>query len=145
MGGIVRTYPAHFLYGMRLKRLIVCCGFFVAALCLASDTPPTGFLEGRLRILAGKEVELAEGSPSKFGADYAEYPLVVLSQDGKQEIARVTADENGKYRVALRAGHYILDVHGRTPKRRIGANPKPFKVLANQTVHVDMDLYSRVP
>jgi len=33
---------------------------------------------------------------------YAEYPLIILSQDGKKEIAHVTPDENGKYRVAAR-------------------------------------------
>ena len=45
--------------------------------------------------------------------NYAEYPLIILSRDGKKEIARVTADENGNYRVALPPGDYVLDVQGR--------------------------------
>ena len=113
----------------------------IAGACLASDNAPLGFLEGRLRILAHKEVELAEGNTSKFSAaDYAEFPLIILSQDGKKEIARVVADENGKYRVPLPPGNYILDVQGRMTKGRLRAKPQSFKVVSNHTVHVDMDV-----
>ena len=125
---------------MRFKHLILGCVFLIAACCLASDNAPLGFLEGRLRILTAKEVELAEGNASKFSADYGEYPLIILSQGGKKEIARLTVDENGKYRVALRPGDYILDVHGRMPKGHIRAKPQPFKVVSNQTVYVDMTI-----
>ena len=72
--------------------------------------------------------------------NYADYPLIILSQDGKQEIARVTADETGKYRVALPPGDYILDVQRRPPKGHIRAKPQPFTVVSNQTVRVDMDI-----
>src|SRR4029450_1307254 len=102
---------------MRFKHLLLCVVFLIAACCLASDNAPVGFLEGRLRILANKEVELAEGNPPKFSAaDYAECPLIILRQDGKKEIARLMADENGKYRVALPPGDYILDVQGTHPE-----------------------------
>ena len=126
---------------MRFKYLILGCLLLIAGACLASDNAPVGFLEGRLRILANKEVELAEGNPPKFsGADYAECPLIILSQDGKKEITRLMADENGKYRVALPPGDYILDVQGRIRRGRMRAKPQSFKVVSNQTVHVDMDV-----
>jgi hypothetical protein len=32
------------------------------------------------------------------------YPLIILTQDGKKEVARETADESGNYRVALTPG-----------------------------------------
>ncbi len=138
---MVRIYPALFLYVMRLKYLIGSWLFLVPIGCLASDNTAPGFVEGRLRIVATKEVELAEGNTPKFSAaDYAECPLIVLSQGTKKEIARVTADENGKYRVALPPGDYILDVQGRMPKGRMRAKPQSFKVVSNQTVHVDMDV-----
>jgi hypothetical protein len=126
---------------MRLKYLILGCLFFVPIGCLASDNAAPGFLEGRLRILAFKDVELAEGNPPKFSAgNYAEYPLIVLSQDGKKEVARVTADENGNYRSILPPGEYILDVQERQPKGHVRAKPKRFTVAAKQTVHVDMTI-----
>jgi hypothetical protein len=138
---MVRIYPAHFLYVMHLKYLILGCLSLLPIGCLASDNTVSGFLEGRLRIVAFKDVELAEGNPPKFsGANYAEFPLIILSQDGKKEIARVTADGNGNYRLALPPGDYILDVHGRQPKGHVRAKPQPFTVTSNQIARVDMDI-----
>jgi hypothetical protein len=126
---------------MRFKYLILGCLLLIADASLASDNAPVGFLEGRLRILANKEVELAEGNPPKFSApDYAECPLIILSQDGKKEVARVTPDQNGNYRVALPPGDYILDVRDRMPKGHVRAKPQPFTITSNQTVHVDMNI-----
>lgn len=126
---------------MRFKYLIWGCLFLVPVGCLASDAVERGFLEGHLRILALKDVELAEGNPPKFsGGNYAEYPLIVLSKDGKKEIARVMADGNGNYRLALPPGDYILDVQGRLPKGHVRAKPQRFTITSNQTAHVDMDI-----
>ena len=137
---MVRIYPAQFLYSMRLT-LILGCLLLMPIGRLASDNSTPGFLEGRLRILAFKDVELADGNPPKFtGGNYAEYPLIILSQDRKKEIARVTADRNGNYHVALPPGDYILDVQGRPPKGHVRAKPQPFTVVSNQTVRVDMGL-----
>jgi hypothetical protein len=126
---------------MRVNHLILTSVFLVliGIGCLASDNKVPGFVEGRLRILTSAGVELAEGNPPKFsGANYAEYPLIILSQDGKKEIARVTADENGKFRVALPPGDYVLDVQGRQPKGHVRAKPQRFTIASNQTAHVDM-------
>jgi hypothetical protein len=126
---------------MRLKYLIIGCLFLLPIDRLASDGAERGFLEGHLKILALKDVELAGANPPKFsGGNYAEYPLIILTGDGKKEVARVTADETGKYRIALPPGDYILDVQGRQPKGHARAKPQPFTVVSNQTVRVDMDI-----
>ena len=98
-----------------------------------------GFLEGRVKIISPKEVELAVETPSKMAHNYPEYPLVVLSRDGKKQVARVTADENGNYRVALPPGDYVLDVQDRR-RRHVRATPQPFTVISNQTVHRDLNI-----
>jgi hypothetical protein len=126
---------------VRLRSLLLVCVFLIPVGCLASDDAVPGFLEGHLRILAFKDVELAEGTPPKFsGGNYAEYPLIILSQDGKKEIARITPDANGRYRLALPPGDYILDVEGRRPKGHVRAKPQRFTVVPNQIARVDMDI-----
>jgi hypothetical protein len=109
--------------------------------CTASvNAAPPGFVEGHLRIVSPKEVELADGStPAITAEDYAEYPLIILSRDGKKEIARVTADGHGNYRTALPPGDYVLDVQGRA-RGHIRAKPRRFKVVSRQTARVDMDI-----
>src|SRR5919201_927062 len=110
--------------------------------CFASlNAAEQGFLEGHLKIVLSFAVEESDNMPrqSVTPENYAEYPLVILSQDGKKLIARVTADGNGNYRAALPPGNYILDVQDRAAKR-LRARPQPFSVVANQTVHVDMNV-----
>ena len=123
-----------------LKFLISACTFLLLPAGPLLNAAPQGFLEGRLKIIALKEVELAEGTPKKFGTgNYAEYPLVILSQEGKQEIATVNADRYGNYRVALPPGNYVLDVQDRR-RKHVRATPQQFTVASNQTVRVDMNI-----
>ncbi len=74
------------------------------------DAVPTGFVEGHLKIISPKEVELADETPSKITAEnYAD------------------------------SGDYVLDVRDRR-RRHVRAAPQPFTVASNQTVHVDMNI-----
>lgn len=97
-----------------------------------------------MKIFSPKEVELADGKPpakTMTPETYAKYPLIISSQDVKKEIAHVTSDENGQYRVALPPSAYILDVKDRVAKR-VRAKPQPFTVVSNQTVRVDMSIFT---
>ena len=125
-----------------LKHLIGVVVFFILASGTASlNAEPPGALEGHLKILSLKEVELAEASPSKSTAEnYAEYPLIILDKAGQKEIARLTADQDGNYRITLPPGDYILDTPGRMPKGHLRAKPQPFTIVSNQTVRVDMNV-----
>jgi len=123
-----------------LKYLISACVFLLLAGTASIDAAPPGFVEGHLKVISPKEVELADETPRKgTEQNYAAYPLIILSQDDKKEIARVTADGNGNYPVALPPGDYVLDVQGRAPGH-VRAKPQRFTVISNQTVHVDMDI-----
>jgi len=141
LGGIVRIYPVYFFAIMSwfLKRLLPIFAFFLFAGSALINAAPQGFLEGHLKILSAKEVELADATSSESTAiNYADYPLIILSKDRKTEVTRVTPDDSGKYRVALPPGEYILDVQRRRPKGHIRARPQPFSVISNNTVQVDM-------
>ncbi len=142
LGGIVKIYPAHSFAAMAsvLKYPIFACFFFLLAGNTSVDAAPPGFVEGHLKILSSREVELADGTPAVItGENYPEYPLIIRTQDEKKEIARVTADGNGNYHVGLPPGTYVLDVQGRAPGH-VRAKPQPFTVTSNQTVRVDMEI-----
>ena len=92
-----------------------------------------------MHIVSPKPVELADGGvPTVTAETYAEYPLIILSRK-KKEVARVAADRDGNYRVALPPGSYILDVQDRA-RKHVRAKPHWFRVVSNQTIRVDMDI-----
>jgi hypothetical protein len=127
---------------MMLKRLLIGGYLFLLLLSCtrAGDAVQPGFLEGHLKIVSLKEVELAGANPSKGASEnYAEYPLIILSKAGQKEVARIIADRDGNYRVSLPPGDYMLDVRGRASKN-VRAKPQPFTVVSNKTVRVDMDI-----
>jgi hypothetical protein len=136
--------PAFFLYTwVGLRRLWLIVAFVVLSSCLSAcaDTAAnTGVLRGQLKIFSPKEVELGDGDISTASANlYAKYPLVVLSADGKKQIATFTADQNGTFRVELPAGEYMLDVKDRV-RKHVRAKPQKFKVTAGQKVSVNLEL-----
>jgi len=126
---------------MFLEYMIVGGIFSALAGTESIKAAPQGFMEGHLKIVSLKAVEPSDEMPRPGVAPetYAEYPLIILSQEGKKEIARITADENGNYRAALPPGAYILDVQGRGPKR-LRARAQPFTIVSNETVHIDMTI-----
>ena len=116
--------------GLFLSLVVACAG--------AGPAATQGFVEGHLKIVAPREVELNDGTAPTIAPEvYAEYPLIIRSPDGKTEIARVTADAAGNYRAALPPGEYVLDVQGRSPGR-VRAQPQRFQVVSGKTARVDM-------
>ena len=123
---------------MMMKVVKVSLLLLVLSSAAQSDPVPPGFVEGHLRIFPLSDVNPAADDRAATTATevpYAEYPLVVLTRDGKKEITRVTPDSGGNYRIELPPGDYILDVEAHTPKR---PKPRPFTVVSKQTVRVDM-------
>jgi hypothetical protein len=126
------------------KSLVAACILLIPAGTVFVKAAPQGFMEGHLKIVVIRAVEPDNVPQSTVAPEtYAEYPLIILSQDGKTEIARLTADKSGNYRVALPPGAYVLHVQERAEERaeRIHANPQPFTVISNQTVRVDMTIF----
>jgi hypothetical protein len=126
---------------MSLKCVVLRLGIFLLAFSPSLNAAEQGFLEGHLKIIFGMAAQPSDDMPRPEIApeSYAEYPLVVLSQENNKEIARLTADEEGNYRIALPPGAYILDVQDRAAKR-LRARPEPFTVVSNQSVRVDMNI-----
>jgi len=129
-----------------LKCVICLATYLATAASALTAAEPQGFVEGHLKIISFKEVELAGAPLSKSEAiSYVEYPLVVLDKAGRKQITRFTADEKGNYHIALPPGDYILDLEGRGPGRGgPRAKPQPFTIVSNQTAYVDMTIDTHV-
>ncbi len=121
------------------KYPIAACIFLVLVGIAPINAAPQGFLEGHLKILSPTPVQPDENMATETAANYADYPLVILSSDGRREIARVGADAKGNYRVALPPGDYILDVQ-RHEGGHLRAKPQRFTIVSKQTVRVDMNI-----
>ena len=124
--------------------VIVACLFLVLAGAASVDAAPQGYVEGRLKIVSGRPVQLddentAPESPTMAAGNYGDYPLIVLTKQERKEITRIIADKAGNYRVALAPGDYILDVEARVAKR-IHVRAQPFTIVPNGTVHVNMTI-----
>ena len=126
---------------MSLKYLAFALGVFLLACTASLKAAEQGFLQGHLKIIFGMAAQQSDDMPRQeiVPECYAEYPLIVLSQDEKKEIARVTAEEHGNYKLALSPGNYVLDVQDRV-RKRVRTRPQPFSVVSNQIARVDMNV-----
>lgn len=113
---------------------------FLSVSNLVQGSSSTGIVEGQVRIVLSKGTQLADDNSSgKEKLPYASYPILILSKDGKTEVAQVIPDEEGRFRTTLPAGDYVLDVK-RQGRNRLRVAARPFTVVPGQTVQVDMDL-----
>jgi len=142
----VKICPALFFYLMSqfFKHLIGLWLTLVLAGAASINAAPEGWLEGQLKIVSLRPVEIeGENTPTQTAPataeTYANFPLIILSQGERKQIARITAKADGSYRAALPPGNYVLDVEGRVPKR-LRVRAQPFTIVPNETVHVDMTI-----
>ena len=72
---------------MFLKNVIVGCIFLVlAGSAISSDASPTGVMEGHLKIVSPKPVNLGDENAATVTAeDYVEYPLLIFSRGEKKK------------------------------------------------------------
>jgi len=125
---------------MHFKLLLAICLALPAMRAGTVDgSAPTGSMEGHLSVTLLKGVDTGDEvpPPTVSPGTYAEYPLIVLSADRREQVARLTADDFGHYRIVLSPGRYVLDVENRVANRLL-VKPQPFTVMNNETVHVDI-------
>jgi hypothetical protein len=121
------------------KSLVIFCIFLFCGAAMKAG--PQGLVDGHLTIVSPKPVGPSDNMPRPEAPEaYAKYPLVILTRDGKKEVGRITADENGDYRAELPPGAYILDVKKREPAR-VRAKAQPFAIVSNETVHVNLKVF----
>jgi len=106
---------------------------------LVSTSGKTGVIEGQMSIGPVCPVE-REGQPCKATAEmYAARKISVLSLDGKTLVATITPDAEGKFRLKLPEGKYVL----RTTQSGIGSIsglPATINIKANSPVILSIDV-----
>ena len=123
--------------------LLLVLSFAIGRLSAVTPAKP-GFLEGNLSIHSEIGVDQADKpSPTPDQTSYKEYPLAVFSKDHRTEIAEVTVDEHGHYRVPLPPGDYVLDLK-RQVRNRLRVTPHSFTIASRQTARVNLEIDAAV-
>lgn len=116
--------------------------FTALLLCTACSSTPqeTGTLQGHVTIGPLVPV-LREGEPEPTPAPevYAARQIVVFSQDGKKEIARLEINPQGMYSTILPVGDYLIDIDHDGMDSASGL-PAQVSILANQITQLDIDI-----
>jgi hypothetical protein len=89
----VKIYPAHFFCGDGVVSQVpdFCLHFFTASRQRIGQCRAARIRGRTFKIISLKEVELAQGNPPKFSAgNYADYPLIILSQSVLQQSHSLT-------------------------------------------------------
>jgi hypothetical protein len=121
-----------------LRLLVGAAMTLVLGASMDASAPLAGVVEGQLKIISGNGASL-DGVSKDEKAPCEKCALVILSKTDRSEIAQVTTDKEGRFRVGLPAGDYILELKRSGRIRLLGA-PKQFTITAEQTVHVEMDV-----
>jgi len=115
-------------------------GLALATLACSAGERQRGTLEGHVSI--GPLVPVVrEGEPeSTPGPEvFASRQIVVFSSDGRREIAQVSIDGQGNYRVRLPAGQYLVDINHAGIDSAAGM-PAEIEILPGQTTRLDVDI-----
>lgn len=97
-----------------------------------------GTLEGHISLgpmLPAMRKGMVEPTPAP--EVYAARQVVIYVQDGKTEIARAQIDAQGKYRVSLPAGTYVIDINHAGIDRGVDL-PQEVEIVDGQVTQLDI-------
>ncbi len=122
-----------------MKKHIILIGLFLLAACSSLPTD-TGVLAGEVSI-GPLQPAVQEGVPEPTPAPevFAARKILVLSESGRREIARVSIDPDGTYQVILPVGRYQVDIAGSGIDRGIDL-PATIEILKDQITCLDIDI-----
>lgn len=117
--------------------LLFALAVLLAAGCARNDT---GVLEGQVTIGPMVPVEQeGQPQPTPRPEDFAAREVVVLNGNGVGEVARVSIDASGHYRIMLLPGLYQVDINHAGTDRAEGF-PRSVTIAAGETTTLDIDI-----
>ncbi len=122
-----------------MKRSIVFVMLILASAC-TSIPGETGVLAGDVNIgPLQPAVQVGVPEPSPGPGVFAARKIVVLSQNGRREIARAFIEIDGTYQLILPVGRYLVDIAGSGIDRGIDL-PQEIEIFSNQITRLDIDI-----
>ena len=84
--------------------------------------------------------QVGQPEPSPSPKMYAAWKIVVLSEDGKREIARADINHLGDYQIQLPTGKYTITAK---PVNGVGLGGQqllPVEIIIDETIHLDISI-----
>jgi len=120
------------------RLLLLACVILVAACSSAGQE--TGSLTGHVTIGPLQPVQRqGEPEPTPGPEVYAAWKIVIYTLDMRQEVARVSIDDEGNYTIELRPGTYTVTAEQATG-RGLSQATHTVGITAGQTTQQDIDI-----
>lgn len=122
-----------------MKKYLLLAGLMLLSACSALPQE-TGVLAGHVTIGPLQPV-VREGVPEPTPGPevFAARKILVLSQDGRREIARLSIGPDGNYQAILPVGRYLIDIAGSAIERAAGL-PQEIEILSGRVTLLDIDI-----
>jgi hypothetical protein len=123
-----------------LMTLILALSIVLAAGC-SSGSQESGTLTGHADIGPLQPVQrVGEPQPTPSPAMYAAWRIVVLSEDGKREIARGEIDSRGQYQIKLTIGKYVVTAKPVNGVGLGGQQEHTVEIMMGKTTQLDISI-----
>ncbi len=128
--------------GFMEKSIFILIAVLILSVLLAgcsSGAQPPGILEGQVTIGPLTPVQKPGPPPPVPPEVYQARKIMVYDNSGKKLIQKIDIDNNGRYRVEVLPGTYVVDIN------RIGIDhskdlPKTVEIKSGQTVTLNIDI-----
>jgi hypothetical protein len=120
--------------------LLLTVEIFSATSC-SSDGMGTGVLEGHVDIGPLQPVaRVGEPEPTPSAQVYAEWRIVVFSEDGQREVASGEINSAGMYQIPLPTGVYMVEGKPASGSGLMGQRKQPVEIFKGETTLLDISI-----